>query len=171
MGSRQGEVLYVDYEDPLDPCGHTCPARLRSPDLLVYPRPPTKPEQRHPTNNPAVFREYVQGDIWTGDHLGEYFDFTAKACAIGSRHNEVEYGRRRSLVNEQQQIYPDPGRSEATEGGPMKMRAEGHIARGGVERESTAQAPPSEGQSEQYSLAKILGIWAAAALLMGGARE
>ena len=49
----------------------------------------------------------------------------------------------------------------------MKMRAEGHIARGGVERESTAQAPPSESLSEHYSLAKILGIWAAAALPMG----
>ena len=53
----------------------------------------------------------------------------------------------------------------------MKMRAEGHIVRGGVESESTAQAPLSEGQSERYSLAKILGIWVAAALLMGGARE
>ena len=49
----------------------------------------------------------------------------------------------------------------------MKMRAEVHIARGGVERESTAQAPPSESLSEHYSLAKILGIWAAAALPMG----
>src|SRR5215212_9884457 len=47
----------------------------------------------------------------------------------------------------------------------MKMRAEGQIARGGV-GESTVQGPPSERQSEQYSLAKILGIWAAAALPM-----
>jgi len=49
----------------------------------------------------------------------------------------------------------------------MKMRAEDQIARGGVERESTAEGPPSESLSEQYSLAKILGIWAAAALPMG----
>jgi membrane protease YdiL (CAAX protease family) len=35
-----------------------------------------------------------------------------------------------------------------------------------VERESTAQRSPSDRQSEQYSLAKILGIWAAAALPM-----
>jgi uncharacterized protein len=35
-----------------------------------------------------------------------------------------------------------------------------------VERESTVEGPPSESQSEQYSLAKILGIWAAAALPM-----
>ena len=50
----------------------------------------------------------------------------------------------------------------------MKMRAEGQITRGGGERESTAQGPPSERQlSEQYSLAKILGVWAAAALPMG----
>jgi uncharacterized protein len=49
----------------------------------------------------------------------------------------------------------------------MKMRAEGQIARGGVEGESTTQGPPSESLSEQYSLAKILGIWAAAALPMG----
>src|SRR5215218_2376256 len=32
--------------------------------------------------------------------------------------------------------------------------------------ESTLQEPPSESQSEQYSLAKILGVWAAAALPM-----
>ena len=43
----------------------------------------------------------------------------------------------------------------------MEMRAEGQIARGGV-GESTVQGP----QSEQYSLAKILGVWAAAALPM-----
>jgi membrane protease YdiL (CAAX protease family) len=48
----------------------------------------------------------------------------------------------------------------------MKMRTEGQIARSGAQRESTAQGPPSESQSEQYSLAKILGIWAAAALPM-----
>jgi uncharacterized protein len=48
----------------------------------------------------------------------------------------------------------------------MKFRAEGQIARGGVEGESTAQAPPSESLTEQYSLGKILGIWAAAALPM-----
>jgi uncharacterized protein len=50
----------------------------------------------------------------------------------------------------------------------MKMSAEGQIAReGGVERESTLQGTPSEGETKQYSLAKILGIWAAAALPMG----
>src|SRR5215212_8714801 len=48
----------------------------------------------------------------------------------------------------------------------MKMSAEGQIARGGVERESTVDGPPRESQMEQYSLAKILGIWAAAALPM-----
>ncbi len=42
----------------------------------------------------------------------------------------------------------------------MKMRAEGQIASGEVERESTIQGPPSEKQTEQYYLAKILGIWA-----------
>jgi uncharacterized protein len=45
------------------------------------------------------------------------------------------------------------------------MRVEGQIVRGGV-GEPTLQGPPSESQSEQYSLAKILGIWAAAALPM-----
>jgi uncharacterized protein len=53
--------------------------------------------------------------------------------------------------------------STSSEGEKMKTRAEGQIARGGVERESTVGGP----QSEQYSLAKILGIWAAAALPMG----
>ena len=48
----------------------------------------------------------------------------------------------------------------------MKMRAQGQIARGGL-GEFTVQGPPSERQSEQYSLRKILGIWAAAALPMG----
>jgi CubicO group peptidase (beta-lactamase class C family) len=37
------------------------------------------------------------------------------------------------------------------------MRAEGQIARGAVQRESTVGGPPSESLSEQYSLAKILG--------------
>jgi membrane protease YdiL (CAAX protease family) len=46
------------------------------------------------------------------------------------------------------------------------MSAEGQTAHGGVERESTVDGPPSESLSEQYSLAKILGIWAAAALPM-----
>ena len=49
----------------------------------------------------------------------------------------------------------------------MKMGAEGQIARGGAEGESTVDGPPSESQSEQYSLAKILGIWALAAAPMG----
>src|SRR3712207_3767116 len=54
-----------------------------------------------------------------------------------------------------------------SEGGSMKMSAEGQIVRGGAERESTVDGPPSESQTKQYSLTKILGIWAAAALPMG----
>jgi membrane protease YdiL (CAAX protease family) len=46
------------------------------------------------------------------------------------------------------------------------MRAEEQNVPGAVEGEPTVQAPPGEDQSEQYSLAKILGIWAAAALPM-----
>ncbi len=49
----------------------------------------------------------------------------------------------------------------------MKMRAEGQIASGEVKGESTIQGPPSEKQTEQYSLTKILGIWALAAAPMG----
>src|SRR3712207_564834 len=49
--------------------------------------------------------------------------------------------------------------------GAVAAPAGGQIARGGV-GESTVQAPPRERQSEQYSLAKIVGIWAAAALPM-----
>jgi membrane protease YdiL (CAAX protease family) len=45
------------------------------------------------------------------------------------------------------------------------MSTEEQIARGAIE-ESTVDGPPRERQSEQYSLAKILGIWAAAALPM-----
>jgi uncharacterized protein len=45
------------------------------------------------------------------------------------------------------------------------MSAEGQIARSGV-GESTLRGPPSEQQVEQYSLARILGVWAAAALPM-----
>src|SRR5215217_960670 len=47
-----------------------------------------------------------------------------------------------------------------------KMSADGRIARGGV-GEPTVGESPSETQSEQYSLAKILGIWALAAAPMG----
>jgi membrane protease YdiL (CAAX protease family) len=39
--------------------------------------------------------------------------------------------------------------------------------RGSRERESAVQEPPSKRQSEQYSLAKILGIWTLAAAPMG----
>ena len=46
------------------------------------------------------------------------------------------------------------------------MRAEEQNVTGEVERDPTAQVPPSEDQSEQYSLAKILGIWALAAVPM-----
>src|ERR671913_918996 len=46
------------------------------------------------------------------------------------------------------------------------MRAEEQNVTGEVKREPTVQAPPSEDQSEQYSLAKILGIWALAAVPM-----
>ena len=46
------------------------------------------------------------------------------------------------------------------------MSAEGQIAGGGV-GEPTLDGPLSETQSEQYSLAKILGIWALAAVPMG----
>ena len=46
------------------------------------------------------------------------------------------------------------------------MSTEGPIARGGV-GVSTQQGLPSETQSEQYSLAKILGIWALAAAPRG----
>jgi uncharacterized protein len=46
------------------------------------------------------------------------------------------------------------------------MRAEGQSARSGAEGESTLRGPQSESHSEQYSLATILGVWAAAALPM-----
>jgi membrane protease YdiL (CAAX protease family) len=50
----------------------------------------------------------------------------------------------------------------------MKSRVEeGQIARGGVERESTVEGASSEKLSEQYSLGKILGIWALAAVPLG----
>ncbi len=47
------------------------------------------------------------------------------------------------------------------------MNAEGQIGRGGVEGVSAVQGPPTERRSEQYSLAKILGIWVLAAAPMG----
>src|SRR5215210_8429765 len=46
------------------------------------------------------------------------------------------------------------------------MSTGGPMARGGV-GESTVDGPPSGTQSEQYSLAKILGIWVLAAAPMG----
>jgi membrane protease YdiL (CAAX protease family) len=49
----------------------------------------------------------------------------------------------------------------------MKMSTEGQDATGGVERGSTVQGASRERRSEQYSLAKILGIWALAAAPMG----
>ena len=48
----------------------------------------------------------------------------------------------------------------------MKMRAEGQPATGGAEREPQIEGMSSEKQSKQYSLAKILSVWAAAAMPM-----
>ena len=45
----------------------------------------------------------------------------------------------------------------------MKRRVAAQAPTGGVERGSTVGGPPSDRPSEQYSLAKILGIWALAA--------
>jgi uncharacterized protein len=47
------------------------------------------------------------------------------------------------------------------------MKAEGQGVPGGVERESTVQGLSSGWQGEQYSLAKILAIWALATVPMG----
>ena len=47
------------------------------------------------------------------------------------------------------------------------MRTERQPASSSVERESTVRGVSREEQSEQYSLAKILGIWAGVALPMG----
>lgn len=47
------------------------------------------------------------------------------------------------------------------------MKTKGQGATGGVEREPTVQEASSEWQDEQYSLAKILGIWALATVPMG----
>src|SRR5215217_8992403 len=60
---------------------------------------------------------------------------------------------------------PYLGISTILQSGSTKMSAEGQIARGRT-GESTLQGPPSESLSQQYSLAKLLGIWAAAALPM-----
>jgi uncharacterized protein len=49
----------------------------------------------------------------------------------------------------------------------MKMSEAGQGATGGIESEPTVQGTSSERQREQYSLAKILGIWALAAAPMG----
>jgi uncharacterized protein len=49
----------------------------------------------------------------------------------------------------------------------MKRRVAAQAPNGGAERGSTVGGPPSERQSEQYSLAKILGIWVLAAAQMG----
>ena len=46
------------------------------------------------------------------------------------------------------------------------MRAEGQPATGGAEREPQIEDMSSEKHSEQYSLAKILSVWAAAAMPM-----
>ncbi len=47
------------------------------------------------------------------------------------------------------------------------MRTKGWDATGGVESEPTVPGVSSERHNEQYSLAKILGIWALAAAPMG----
>lgn len=49
----------------------------------------------------------------------------------------------------------------------MKIGAEAQTPPGSVESESTVQRPLGERSGEQYSLAKILGIWALATAPMG----
>jgi membrane protease YdiL (CAAX protease family) len=49
----------------------------------------------------------------------------------------------------------------------MRMRAEGQASTSGIERESTVRRVSSGEQSGQYSLAKILSIWALATAPMG----
>ena len=49
----------------------------------------------------------------------------------------------------------------------VKGRAAPQTATGGLRREPAADGQPSERQTEQYSVAMILGIWASAALPMG----
>ncbi|MDQ5810000.1 MAG: CPBP family intramembrane metalloprotease [Actinomycetota bacterium] len=70
-------------------------------------------------------------------------------------------------MNDPQQGQPDLGRSKISEGGSIKRGVAAQSPSGGVERESTVHGTPSERQSEQYSLAKILGICALAAAPMG----
>jgi len=57
-------------------------------------------------------------------------------------------------MDKTQQVQRDPGISKVSEGGSMKTRAEGQIARGGVERESTesprgATEPVNPSRSER----------------------
>ncbi len=33
------------------------------------------PSRENPMDNPAVFRDYANSDVWTTVHLGEYFGF------------------------------------------------------------------------------------------------
>jgi hypothetical protein len=47
------------------------------------------------------------------------------------------------------------------------LGAEGQTASGDFERESIVQRPSTRGRGEQYSLAKILGIWALATVPIG----
>jgi uncharacterized protein len=60
-------------------------------------------------------------------------------------------------VDKSEQTQPDPGRSKISEGGSIKVRAKGQIAREGGRYAAV----------RQYSLAQILGVWAAAAIPMG----
>src|SRR5215211_7496432 len=82
-------------------------------------------------------------------------------------HPAIAYAAKTGNRRGDEEMNPELPTENQGEGGSMKMKAKGQIARGGAEGESTVDEPPSESQSEQYSLAMILGIWAAAALPMG----
>jgi uncharacterized protein len=81
-------------------------------------------------------------------------------------HPAITYAARTGNRKGDEEMNPELPTENQRKGGSMKVSAEGQVERGGV-AESTVQGPPSESQSEQYSLAKILGIWALAAAPMG----
>jgi uncharacterized protein len=82
-------------------------------------------------------------------------------------HPAITYAAKPGNRKGDEEMNPGLPTENQRKGGSMKMSAEGQIACGGAERESTAGGPPSERQTKQYSLAKILGIWALAAAPMG----
>src|SRR5215211_7330607 len=73
MDAREGTVRQVGGDDAITTKIGAVALPLAIPVLVVAEI--LHPSREDPMDNPAVFMEYAHSNIWTADHLAEYFGF------------------------------------------------------------------------------------------------